>query len=390
MESEIKFPSWVHHLTGWAGADLQVRSSLLEVLCAAVKPRSLITNSLTLVILAGLILAQTRNPIQAAWFAAVIAGGFLPRIYALKLRRVGHFDKRTDAKAFGFLLISAAYGLIWGAGPFLLLPALSGATTGIFLFIMVFGTIMGPYAAMPGILYVRLVTTGTATLIAVALYMTPVVTFMCIVIAGWLALRTDVWRGYHRTLRRELELRQRLQGQFRSTQSDNQHLREIANTDPLTGAFNRRALMARLESIHLPAALLLIDVDHFKSINDTHGHQTGDAILVELVRLINGTVRKQDFVARIGGEEFIVLLEDTERQQALALVKRLHSNISGKTISIAEHRVSMTVSIGVTMVPAEATAARQDALDAADKALYDAKRNGRNRISVFEPVEGAC
>lgn len=382
MESEITTNSWLHYLTGWKGADPLIRSRLLKVLCRAVRPTSLVSNSLTLLILAGLIFAQTRNSLHIAWFAAVIVGGFLPRMYALKLRRAGNFDQDTDAKATKFLVISAVYGLIWGAGPFLMLPVVSGTTTGVFLFIVVFGTIMGPYAAMPGILYVRLLTTGTATLVAVAIYLPPVAMLASIVVAAWLALRTDVWRGYHRTLRRELELREQIQGQYRTSQTDNRYLREIANTDPLTGAFNRRALMNRLETIEAPAALVLIDVDHFKSINDNFGHHTGDAVLVELVRLVHESVRKQDFVARIGGEEFVVFLPGTERQEALSLVRRLHEGVSGRDLSVGEHYLHLTVSIGVAMVPASGAASRHDVLNAADNALYEAKRGGRDRIYV--------
>lgn len=383
MESEITTDSWLHYLTGWKGADPWIRSRLLKVLCRAVKPTSLISNSLTLAILAGLIFTQTRNSSNIAWFGAVIIGGFLPRVYASRLRRAGNFDRNTDYKALKFLLISAVYGLIWGVGPFLMLPVVGGATSGVFLFIVVFGTIMGPYAAMPGILYVRLLTTGTATLVAIAMYMPTVVLLASIVIAAWLALRTDVWRGYHRTLRRELELREQIQGQFRTSQTNNRQLRAMANTDPLTGAFNRRALMNRLETIEAPAALVLIDADHFKSINDSYGHQTGDAILIELVRLLHASVRKQDFVARIGGEEFVVFLPGTEREEALSIVRRLHAGVSGRDLSIGEHHIHLTVSIGVAMIPSSDEVSRHDVLSTADNALYEAKRNGRNRIYVF-------
>lgn len=383
---EIRVPSWVHYLTGWNGADLSARARLLEALCAHVKPTSIISNSLTLVILVGLIIARTRNPAHVVWLVVVILAGFLPRLYAARLRRSARFGLNTDAKALGFLVISALYGLIWGAGAFLILPSVSGTATGIFLFVVVFGTIMGPYAAMPGILYVRLATTGAATLVAVALYTNATITLTCCVIAAWLVLRTDVWRSYHRALRRELEQRAQLQGRFQSTQAHNRQLRAIANTDSLTGAFNRRALMDWLEKLLLPAALVIIDVDHFKTVNDNYGHHAGDAILIELVRRLHSAVRKQDLVARIGGEEFVVLLQDTDRQEALSLVERLHARISNQVIRAGGHEVRLTISVGVTVIT-RASADLSSSLDflrSADEALYEAKRQGRNRVSVAQ------
>lgn len=177
-------------------------------------------------------------------------------------------------------------------------------------------------------------------------------------------------------------MREQIQGQYRKSQTDNRHLRGIANTDPLTGAFNRRALMNRLEAIEASAALVLIEVDHFKSINDNYGHQVGDAILVELVRILRESVRKQDFVARIGGEESVVFLPGTEREEELSLVRRLHSGVSGRDLSIGEYHVHLAVSIGVAMVPAPGVDSRHDVLNATDNVLYEAKRSGRNRIYV--------
>jgi len=372
-------------LTGWHGAGPRTRARLLAGLCAAVNPKSLVSNSLTLAILAGLIIADTRSVVQAAWVAAVILAGMLPRLYSARLRRAGDFQYRTDRKALGFLIVSAVYGLIWGIGPFLMLPAIGGPSLGIFLFIMVFGTIMGPYAAMPGILYVRLATTGTATLAAVALYASPTVFFACAVVAAWLVLRTDVWRRYHRTLRRQVELQQDLESLFEDTEAHNRELREIADTDPLTGAYNRRALMRRLEVLPPPAALLAIDVDHFKSINDNYGHHAGDAALVELVRVMHGALRAGDLLARIGGEEFVILMTQTARQSAEALAGRLHARISGNPIEVGGRRLPLTISVGVAAMPPTSAIGGRELLKRADDALYEAKRKGRNRIETASP-----
>ncbi|MGD8379863.1 MAG: GGDEF domain-containing protein [Gammaproteobacteria bacterium] len=374
----------LERIAGWQGADADTRARLLQTLCAGVRPQSLISNSLTLVILASPIIAQTRNPVHIVWLAAVILGGLLPRLYAAWLRRSGEFDRATERKAAGFLAVSAVYGLIWGAGPFLLLPEVGGVPMGIFMFIMVFGTIMGPYAAMPGILYLRLATTGIATLTAAALYTTPEITLACLVVTLWLALRTDVWRGYHRTLRRQIELQQVLETQNRNSEALNRQLRRMADTDPLTGAYNRRELMRRIASLRGPAALILIDIDHFKRINDNFGHDVGDHALVDFVALMQGMLRKQDVLARIGGEEFVVLLTDTDRSSAQALAKRLHARIRGHASEIGGHRIRLTISVGIAVVPPGSTVQGTDVLRDADAALYEAKRKGRNRVELAD------
>jgi len=373
-------PRWLDRLTGWQGARPRTRARLLAGLCAAVNPRSLVSNSVTLAILAGLIIADTRSGLQAAWVLVVILAGLLPRLYAARLRRAGEFERDTDRKALGFLAVSAVYGMIWGIGPFLMLPTLSGPSLGIFLFIMVFGTIMGPYAAMPGILYVRLATTGTATLVAVALYADPVVTLACVVIAAWLMLRTDVWRRYHRTLRRQVELQEDLEGLFEDSKAHNRELREIADTDPLTGAANRRAVMRLLEALRPPAALLVIDIDHFKRINDTYGHHVGDAVLVELVRVIQAGLREQDVLARIGGEEFVVLMTQTARYSAQALAQRLHGSIRDNPVKVGGRDIRLSISVGVAAMPPVSALTGAELLKQADAALYEAKRKGRDRV----------
>ena len=393
MPAEFASSMVMDGLTGWRGASTPARARLLEALCAGVRPASLVSNSLTLVILAGLIIAQTHDPVHVAWVAAVILGGALPRFYAARLRRIGRYGEDTERKALGFLAVNAVYGLIWGAGPFLVLPEVAGTATGIFLFIMVFGTIMGPYAIMPGILYVRLATTGLSTLVAAMLYTPPPVAVACLVISIWLGLRTDVWRGYHRTLRRQYELQDALEARQAALEAANKNnveanrwLRHMAETDPLTGAFNRRELMQRLSELSGPAALVLIDIDHFKAVNDSFGHHVGDAVLINLVGLVQETLRRQDVLARLGGEEFAVVLGDSDRESAWALAERLRSRIERCAVKVGEHDVRVTVSVGVTVIPKDAAKSKPtELLREADSALYDAKRNGRNRTEIFAP-----
>jgi len=157
---------------------------------------------------------------------------------------------------------------------------------------------------------------------------------------------------------------------------------EQAITDPLTGAFNRRHLQSQLEAVVSGAdlvdrthAIIAIDVDHFKSINDLHGHACGDEVLRRLVAVIERRKRRSDLLFRTGGEEFALLLPDTTIEEAKHLADALRALVEGADL-LAGHTV--TVSIGVSVQspgqPAELGFQR------ADQALYEAKRTGRNRV----------
>jgi diguanylate cyclase (GGDEF)-like protein len=172
-------------------------------------------------------------------------------------------------------------------------------------------------------------------------------------------------------------------------------LRALAMTDFLTKALNRRAFMLRAEQeiataqrTGAPLALLMIDIDHFKLINDKHGHATGDTVLVEVARLIGASVRKQDTLGRYGGEEFGVLLPATNQAGALVLAEKLRHTVGSTLYRVGSECVSVTISIGVTVCQATCPTCRSDLnklLDDADKALYQAKHGGRNR-TVVTPV----
>jgi len=389
MPAKFSASSFLDYVTGWRGAAPSTRARLLRALCAGVRWQSLITNSLTLIVLMGLIIAQTRNPVHGVWTLAAVLGGLLPRVYAAHLRRKGDFERKTVRKALGFLGVSGVYGLIWGAGPFLVLPEISGAAMGIFLFVMVFGTVMGPYATMPGVLYVRLATTGIPTLVAIVLYANAQVAAASLIVSAWLIVRTDVWRGYHRTLRRQVELQQALESRHAELESASQSneearrkLQKLAETDPLTGAFNRRELMHRLDAFSGPAALVLFDVDHFKDINDSHGHHVGDRVLVDLVSLVHKSLRDHDILARVGGEEFVIVLGGADLARARSIAERMRRRIEAHRIVVGEHTVKLTVSVGIATRAAGMTARAADLLRSADAALYQAKRKGRNRIEV--------
>ena len=157
-----------------------------------------------------------------------------------------------------------------------------------------------------------------------------------------------------------------------------------AHVDPLTGLFNRRrfeAVMAiefkRAQRYNLALSCLVLDLDHFKEVNDQHGHLAGDAILKKTAGVIETSIREMDVVARWGGEEFIILNPNTELNNALIVGEKIRSAIAER-VRIGGR--SVTASIGVAGIPQIAVDSPVSLVHAADLALYDAKRGGRNRV----------
>jgi diguanylate cyclase (GGDEF)-like protein/PAS domain S-box-containing protein len=164
----------------------------------------------------------------------------------------------------------------------------------------------------------------------------------------------------------------------------------LSITDPMTGAFNRRAAETKLEDVYRGwrrygrmFSLLIIDCDHFKKINDTWGHDVGDTVLVTLVRICRDSLRETDAIFRWGGEEFLVLLPETERDFGEVAAERLRLALEAAQIPHEGCTIRITVSIGVAEVRA-ADRSASDVIHRVDQALYSAKRSGRNRVVVDE------
>ena len=167
-------------------------------------------------------------------------------------------------------------------------------------------------------------------------------------------------------------------------------MRELATYDSLTGLLNRRAFFNRAsmfcefaEREGMPISFVILDLDNFKSINDSYGHQAGDGVLIAFAKSVKSVVRKSDIVGRIGGEEFAFLLPDTSESAAVEFTERLHHVIRHSVVSYDHHSISYTVSMGiVSLVPD-----RSDDIDLiyknADQSLYIAKEEGRNRTKLF-------
>lgn len=191
------------------------------------------------------------------------------------------------------------------------------------------------------------------------------------------AVVADVLAGYVLLLLNS----ERLEAELRAAQQD---IEMLARTDSLTGLWNRRhfedtiaAEIERARRYGTPLALLALDADHFKRINDEFGHHAGDAVLRELARLLTATTRRSDLLCRWGGEEFMVLAPDTGCPQAAAMAEKIRLAVAGHDLDAVG---GMTVSVGVgELLPGESTEAWVRRVDAA---LYDAKQGGRNRVAV--------
>lgn len=166
-------------------------------------------------------------------------------------------------------------------------------------------------------------------------------------------------------------------------------LQELSTHDSLTEIYNRRHIMnkyidefSRSQKFNLDLAILMIDVDYFKKINDTYGHLCGDMVLYNVAVALKENIREIDFVARYGGEEFLAVLPETDKGSAIMVAERIRAKISAQHMQIFDERISVAVSIGVGSFP-QNTLHADVLLETADKALYKAKENGRNRVGWF-------
>ncbi len=185
---------------------------------------------------------------------------------------------------------------------------------------------------------------------------------------------------------RRHRLQQRIQNRHRANLNK-------AVTDALTGLYNRHYLDAHLRRLKTHAveerrflSFILCDLDKFKAVNDTHGHAVGDAVLRYIATKLSGCVRPQDMVVRYGGEEFLIVLPDTDLAHALRIAERLRCAIATSVIPFSDNQASlqMTASFGVAEC-AWTEASTDDALRRADDALYRSKHAGRNRVTASRP-----
>jgi len=169
-------------------------------------------------------------------------------------------------------------------------------------------------------------------------------------------------------------------------------LKEQANRDPLTGLYNRRYMdailareLSRCAREGQPLSVIMMDIDHFKKINDTHGHLAGDAVLVNLAALLESQARASDVVCRFGGEEFLLLLPNMAHDNALARAERWRVEFGQTSTQAGGRQVRATLSIGIASFPQHADAP-SELIRYADMALYQAKAQGRNQVVLYQAV----
>ncbi len=191
----------------------------------------------------------------------------------------------------------------------------------------------------------------------------------------WIFLNLESRRTENFLVRRELDIQ-------------NKKLTEMSATDPLTGIMNRRSLLQNLYVYYedfkryaTPVSLAMIDIDHFKAVNDTYGHQVGDQVLAQFAQLIGSSLRATDRLARYGGEEFVVVLPHLHCSEARDAAERLRRIIADTPFS--EHQLQVTASFGVAEFTAEDPGSHS-LIKRADEALYTAKHLGRNRVVVTQ------
>jgi two-component system cell cycle response regulator len=174
-----------------------------------------------------------------------------------------------------------------------------------------------------------------------------------------------------------------------TTKSENARLEVLAQTDPLTQVLNRRALTTRLAAemdrarrYEAVLTMLMLDLDHFKVVNDTHGHLVGDDVLRTVSGFLQSATRSVDILARYGGEEFVVVLPETGFAGGMVFAERVLAQIARHPFGATHAPLNITASVGVAVYPGEGIGTVDDLFSRADEALYRAKAGGRNRVAV--------
>ena len=171
------------------------------------------------------------------------------------------------------------------------------------------------------------------------------------------------------------------------------HIQEQLSRDTLTNAYNRKAFTQCLNSLYItakqdfaPICLLMVDVDHFKTANDSYGHQVGDNILKHVAQSLFKSVRSADYVCRYGGDEFAIVCPNIDSLRGLQLAEKIRTNVESLRFRVNGEKINVTISIGISNYPENQIQCVSQFIAYADKAMYKAKRNGRNQIGVISSM----
>ncbi len=322
----------------------------------------------------------------------------------LSWRRLRHKARPTRVSIgneWRATVFSGAAGVLWAVAAFVLFPA-GGDEERATLVMIMSGLCAGsvsffsssPYASMAFWLPFMLTLLGQALTFMGASPVLPAAIAVFTACAFWFT-RTS-WNQFVENVRVLVE-RDRLLQEAKASGVQLElmlsRMSDLAMVDELTGLKNRRSFFEDIEPVIAgsrrrgkPVAIALLDLDHFKDVNDTHGHAIGDDVLRAVAKRIEETLRQEQIVGRIGGEEFVVLLPDTSPQQALVAIERVRKAVGETAIPVSSGaEVWMTVSGGIA--PLADGMAVPAAVQQADKAMYRAKALGRNRVEVYGAVE---
>jgi len=312
-----------------------------------------------------------------AWWWALCAWGGL--ISVLVLIRSGWSRRLQDPSMTQWQI---RYALACNAAAYVLLGQARGVTPAILSLVLMFG-IFGMTARQLAANMVYALLVFAAALVAVAVLDEPGHSPALEAAHG--AMIVLVLMGSTFIAIRLQRIRRRLMQQKRQLSEALERISHLATHDELTGLVNRRHMteligmeLQRCERAGRPLVLALLDLDHFKAINDNEGHAAGDQVLQAFARTVQATVRKTDRLARWGGEEFVLMLYDSDAANALGLLERVRANVQAMALACGGRSLRVTVSIGVALSrPGEPM---DRVLERADIALYAAKSQGRNRV----------
>jgi diguanylate cyclase (GGDEF)-like protein len=171
-------------------------------------------------------------------------------------------------------------------------------------------------------------------------------------------------------------------------------MKDMAIYDTLTRVYNRSHLNQVLEEEYRnscaskqPLSIIMVDIDHFKAVNDRYGHDEGDRALIHVASLLQASLRKHDIVARFGGEEFLVVLPRALMKDAVVIAERIRRSVEATPLPGGGREINLTISLGVAAIPAVWPESKEELIKCADTALYEAKGKGRNRVCFYVPTE---
>ncbi|NKN37619.1 EAL domain-containing protein [Agrobacterium sp. a22-2] len=376
----------------------QIRAAQADSVLAVLTV-SLLANSFIALTTAAVLWLQQPATDQAIWLVGIVTLNMLRQVAAAILKRkdVG----RRDPKAvLNHLTIGAfASGCLWAFAPFLG-PGLSSDGAQAYVIFIIAGISAGAIIQSTAYSRTAIAFGAPAMLAAVASLLQSPSTVNTVIAADVLLLMVMMFRSSRMSevnfiisltdRLKAVSLAASLSRANEEISSSNRQLEILASRDPLTGLGNRAAFNLRLDQLlgqpegDVPMALLIIDLDRFKSINDTMGHTAGDIVLAEFARRLSAIAAPEHLVARLGGDEFAVVIEGEDAAaKALALGTEI-LDLTARPVMIGDRQVTIGSSVGLAHVPEHARSA-EAIFACADIALYAAKEQGRRRLRVFSP-----